>query len=135
MRSVIGLAALVFVGVGAWRLGGMLSTDAVGMAVGMVFGVLAGLPAALLVLASGRQQGERYGGYQAGYEDGSRAVHLEELQRDARRLLQSQPTQAELHSYMIGSHYTAARPFSPPAEWCEVQPDERHWLIVGEVDE
>lgn len=59
MRKLLGLAALVFVGVLAWRIGGMLSTDAIGMAVGLVFGVMAGIPAALLVLATDRRRQEQ----------------------------------------------------------------------------
>ena len=58
MRKFFALAALIFVGVIAWRIGGMLSSDALGMAVGMVFGVMAGIPAALLVLATGRRRTE-----------------------------------------------------------------------------
>jgi len=55
MRRFVMVAILVIIGVMAWRVGGLLSTDAIGMAVGMVFGVLAGVPAALLVLATGRR--------------------------------------------------------------------------------
>ena len=55
MRRFLMVAILVGLGVMAWRVGGLLSSDAIGMAVGMVFGVLAGVPAALLVLATGRR--------------------------------------------------------------------------------
>ena len=58
MRRLIGLAALVFVGVLAWRVGDMLSTDAIGMAVGMTLGVLAGVPTAALVLLARRRDDE-----------------------------------------------------------------------------
>ncbi|MCC6169322.1 MAG: hypothetical protein IT329_19025 [Caldilineaceae bacterium] len=82
MKLFFGTAVLVFVAVAAWRVGGALSADALGMAVGVIFGVMAGLPAALLVMASGRRreterddQSERrkqslpayYGGYPPGY--------------------------------------------------------------------
>lgn len=65
MRRFLLLAALVVIGVATWRVGMMLSSDAIGMAVGMVFGALAGIPAALLVLATSRRSEpddeERYG--------------------------------------------------------------------------
>lgn len=56
MRRFIGLIALVFVGIIAWRIGESLSSDAISMAVGVLFGVLAGIPTALLVLVGGRRQ-------------------------------------------------------------------------------
>lgn len=56
MRQYVGLAALVFVGIAAWRIAGQLSADALGMAVGVLFGVMAGVPTALMVMASGRRR-------------------------------------------------------------------------------
>ena len=56
MRQFMGLAALMFVSVVAWRIAGQLSSDALGMAVGVLFGVFAGVPAALMVMASGRRR-------------------------------------------------------------------------------
>jgi hypothetical protein len=56
MRQYIGLAALIFVGISAWRIAGQLSADALGMAVGVLFGVMAGVPMALMVMASGRRR-------------------------------------------------------------------------------
>lgn len=83
MRQIFGLAALVFVGVAAWRIGGQLSSDAIGMAVGVLFGIMAGVPTALLVMASSRrrepependermarrkQQAQMHPAYQGGY--------------------------------------------------------------------
>ena len=88
MRQTIGLAALVFVGVAAWRIGGQLSSDALGMAVGLLFGIMAGVPTALLVMAANRRREQEqeeavehrrksnqaqqppqgyYGGYGSGY--------------------------------------------------------------------
>jgi hypothetical protein len=58
MRQYVGLAALIFVGIAAWRIAGQLSADALGMAVGVLFGVMAGVPAALMVMASGRRRAE-----------------------------------------------------------------------------
>jgi hypothetical protein len=82
----MGIAALMFVAVAAWRIAGQLSSDALGMAIGVLFGVLAGVPAALLVMVSGRRGRARddeeagggrrqgrggqpgyYGGYGPGY--------------------------------------------------------------------
>ena len=56
MRQYVGLAALIFVGIGAWRIAGQLSADALGMGVGVLFGVMAGVPMALMVMASGRRR-------------------------------------------------------------------------------
>lgn len=56
MRHYIGLAALIFVGIAAWRIAGQLSADALGMAVGVLFGVMAGVPTALMVMASSRRR-------------------------------------------------------------------------------
>jgi hypothetical protein len=56
MRQYVGLAALIFVGIAAWRIAGQLSADAIGMAVGVLFGVMAGVPMALMVMASGRRR-------------------------------------------------------------------------------
>jgi hypothetical protein len=58
MGKIVGIAALIFVGILIYQLGARLSSDAVGMAVGLVFGVLAGIPSALLVLATG-ERGKR----------------------------------------------------------------------------
>src|SRR5215210_2471314 len=56
MKQYVGLAALIFVGIAAWRIAGQLSADALGMAVGVLFGVMAGVPTALMVMASGRRR-------------------------------------------------------------------------------
>lgn len=56
MRQYVGLAALIFVGIAAWRIAGQLSADALGMAVGVLFGVMAGVPMAIMVMASGRRR-------------------------------------------------------------------------------
>ena len=42
----------------AWRISGMLSADAIGMAIGMTLGVLAGVPAAALVFLARRRDSE-----------------------------------------------------------------------------
>lgn len=55
MKRAIILLLCVFVATLAWRIGGRLSPDALGMGIGVVFGVLASVPAALLVLAATRR--------------------------------------------------------------------------------
>ena len=47
-----GLLLLAFVGFAGWRIGGHLSSDAMGMAVGMLLGIMAGIPTALIILAN-----------------------------------------------------------------------------------
>ena len=42
----------------AWRIAGILSADAIGMAIGLTFGVLAGVPAAAVVLLARRRDDE-----------------------------------------------------------------------------
>jgi len=58
MKRIAIIALLIFVGFAGWHAGGLLSTDAIGMAVGIVFGVLASLPAALLLLAASRRNAQ-----------------------------------------------------------------------------
>jgi hypothetical protein len=58
MKNFLGLALLVGIGAAGWRIGGLLSSDAVSMAVGVLFGVLAGVPTALLLIAGNRRQDE-----------------------------------------------------------------------------
>jgi len=62
MKNFLGLALLVGIGAAGWRIGGLLSSDAVSMAVGVLFGVLAGVPTALLLIAGNRRQGESMNG-------------------------------------------------------------------------
>lgn len=59
MKRMIVAVALIFSATALWRLGSLLSADAVGMAVGVLLGVLAGIPVSLLVLASSRRREER----------------------------------------------------------------------------
>ena len=56
MRQFVGLAALIFVGIAAWRIAGQLRADALGMAVGVLFGVMAGVPTARMVMESSRRR-------------------------------------------------------------------------------
>jgi len=54
--KLLGLVALVFVGLAGWRLLNTLSSDALALAVGVCFGILARIPTALLMLASGNRR-------------------------------------------------------------------------------
>ncbi|MCB0087781.1 MAG: hypothetical protein KDE54_07700 [Caldilineaceae bacterium] len=56
MKQIFSLMLLIFVAAIGWRIGGSLSSDAMGMAIGMLFGIMAGIPTALLVLASERRR-------------------------------------------------------------------------------
>ena len=131
MRRLIGLAALIFVGVLAWRIGGMLSTDAVGMAVGMVFGVLAGIPAALLVLATDRRR-------QEAYED-----EMEVRREGAERQLPAYPYQPPIivvtgqPQQQLAPPQPAPPPYfagNDPAGW-QTTRSQRHFRVVGDRDE
>jgi len=97
MRQYVGLAALIFVGIAAWRIAGQLSADALGMAVGVLFGVLAGVPMALMVMASGRR----------------RAVDEEEAPT-RRRQQQQQPQSGPQYPAQYGNFGPGGYPPPPP---------------------
>ncbi len=59
MKRLIGLMALLFGGIVAWRILDNLSSDAIGMGIGVIFGVMAGIPMVLLLLAADRRRNER----------------------------------------------------------------------------
>ena len=56
MKQMIVAGIAIFGAVAVWRLGSLLSADAVGMAIGVLLGVLAGIPVSLMVLASSRRR-------------------------------------------------------------------------------
>lgn len=56
MKRFLGIALLIFVAAAGWRIGELLSTDALGMALGVIFGMMAGIPAALIALSASRMQ-------------------------------------------------------------------------------
>lgn len=134
MRRLIGIAALFFVMVLVWRMGNMLSPDAVGMGVGLIFGTLAGIPTALLLLAGQHQRGDRY--YE-GYNDGKRDVEDLRLNRrpewaqpqqstqHAMVVVANAPTVVNIDNRAINNHvYTPAHPFALSAPQA---------ALVGEV--
>ena len=59
MRWILATVALVVLAVGAWLVGSVLSSDAVGLIIGLLFGILAGVPPVLLVLVAARRNAER----------------------------------------------------------------------------
>ena len=93
------LIMCVFVGVVGWRIGGELSTDAMGMAIGMLFGVMAGIPTALILLASQRR------------DDGHRGRH-EQPRRP--RVEQQPPAPPQVvNNYHNHLHLHGAQPAAP----------------------
>ena len=52
LPAAIFLAAIAIVG---WKIGSVLSRDALGMALGVIFGMMAGIPAALIAVSLKRQ--------------------------------------------------------------------------------
>lgn len=137
MKLFFGTAVLVFVAVAAWRVGGSLSADALGMAVGVLFGVVAGLPAALLVIASGRRreaerddQSERHKqslpAYSGGYPPGYGQPPVIVLAGNG-----IQPPQGYGQGY--GQGYPAQNHYALPAPRETV--DVRQFKVVGEKEE
>ena len=63
MRWILATVALVVLAVGAWLVGSVLSSDAVGMVIGLLFGTMATVPGALLVLVAARRQQARHDPY------------------------------------------------------------------------
>lgn len=51
LLPIAGLGVVCWLG---WHLGGVLSSDALGMALGVLFGVMAGIPAALIAMSADR---------------------------------------------------------------------------------
>lgn len=56
MRQIFALAGLGAVAWLGWQIGGVLSSDALGMALGVILGMMAGIPAALIAMSAQRAQ-------------------------------------------------------------------------------
>jgi len=127
MRRFIGLIALVFVGIIAWRIGESLSSDAISMAVGVLFGVLAGIPTALLVLVGGRRQ-------EAAPSGGGESGGTRNYQQNAPRLPDNQMAYPQ-QPYQ-GQPMLEARP-DPGYEngYQNHSSGQRHFKVVGEQEE
>ena len=59
MRWILATVALVVLAVGAWSIGSVLSSDAIGMVLGLLFGIFGTLPGMVLVLVAARRNAER----------------------------------------------------------------------------
>ncbi|MCB0081783.1 MAG: hypothetical protein KDE47_12670 [Caldilineaceae bacterium] len=122
MKSLLGIALLIFVGVVGWRIGGELSPDALGMAVGILFGVMAGIPTALILLASQRRD---------------RGEH-ESRHRQPQISVEAQPSAQVINNHY---HYHAA-PGPQRDRQAEViqrhltepMSEPRRFRIIGEID-
>lgn len=55
MRLLFVVGALGLIAFAGWQLGGMLSSDALGLALGVIFGMMAGIPAALIAMSADRR--------------------------------------------------------------------------------
>lgn len=76
MKTAILIFIPLIVGILLWRIVGIISPDAVGMALGMTLGVLAGLPAAVLVLTALRSSPTPQSAVRYSYLEGSDRIRL-----------------------------------------------------------
>jgi len=129
MRRLIGIGALVFVGVLAWRVGGMLSPDAIGLATGLVFGLLAGLlPAALFILTASRRQRMEHPDDDH-YPKNSQRLQYYPQQPPVIVVTGAQGAHAQPPA--LPAH---ANPYQAATPWTTPRP-ERAFRIVGERDD
>ncbi|HRW04302.1 MAG TPA: hypothetical protein P5121_04360 [Caldilineaceae bacterium] len=148
MKKLIVLSGLIFFGVGAWRIGGQLSSDAIGMALGVLFGVLAGLPVALLVLASNRRRerqddDDRYGGYPGQQGRQQRALppgygYPMPVQQPPVIVLAGSPggmQQGNGNGYGYNQPYPPQHMLPGPGGMQQEMPQERRYRVVGETEE
>lgn len=129
MKKWLGLAVIVFVGTAGWRIGDILSPDALSMAIGVLFGVMAGVPAALLVMA------------------GSRRRDSEERRAQSQREMQGQmghanqqwgmPYQPQAPIIVLAGAqgFRGMQEFQPNAQFLPQDAPSRHFTVVGEREE
>lgn len=55
MRRFSGVIVLAAIAIVGWKIGSVLSRDALSMALGVIFGMMAGIPAALIAVSLKRQ--------------------------------------------------------------------------------
>lgn len=148
MKRIIVLSVLIFLAVAAWRIGGRLSADAIGMALGVLFGVLAGLPVALLVLASNRRRerqddDERSGGY-PGQQGRQRALppgygYPMPMQQPPVIVVAGPPNgmpQGNANGYGYHQAHSSPHHMLPgPSGMDQGMPQERRYKVVGETEE
>lgn len=52
MNRIFAIGALALTCFAGWQLGGVMSSDALGLALGVIFGMMAGIPAALIAMST-----------------------------------------------------------------------------------
>ena len=52
MNKIFAIGALALLAFAGWQLGGVMSSDALGLALGVLFGMMAGIPAALIAMSA-----------------------------------------------------------------------------------
>lgn len=130
MRQFIGVAALIVVGVAAWRVTDGMSSDAISMAVGVLFGVIAGLPAALLVMASGRRARDEERDDPRRRQAQQHPAYYGPGYAQPPVIVLAQPGMQQAQGY--GSHYDhRGRPALPAPAAVDV----RQFKVVGEKEE
>lgn len=136
MKKLIVLAALILIGLISWRIGGRLSSDALGMGLGVLFGVLAGVPTAMLMMASSRRRDEpapQQGHGQGHMRQGQAQAPYGYPQPPVIVLAgNGAPAQAPPQN-MYGDPYQGARPGLLPAPANTVE--ARQFRVVGEKEE
>ena len=55
MRRFSGVIVLMAIAIVGWKIGGILSHDALSLMLGVIFGIMAGIPAALIAVSLKRQ--------------------------------------------------------------------------------
>ena len=135
MRRWIGLAMLIFVGTAGWRIGEVLSPDALSMATGVLFGVMAGVPTALLVMAGSRRREER------AEESRPRPQHSMPMHLQGQPHNQMHPWAAPYAQQppiivLAGPQamHHAQQPVPAPAGWFPQEPPARHFTVVGDQE-
>lgn len=130
MKKWFGLAVIVFVGTAGWRVGDILSPDALSMAIGVLFGVLAGIPAALLVMAGSRRRHEENGRTQ--------------VQRDLQGQMGNaaygwgMPQQPQAPIIVLAgapAGLQGMQTMQANAQWLPQETSTRHFTVVGEREE
>jgi hypothetical protein len=124
MKRWLGLAILVFVGAAGWRVGALLSPDAVSMAIGVLFGVLAGVPTALLVMAGMRRRREENGADAGQRENRALPVPYAQYAQQPPIIVVAGPQGMGQTPYPQGN-----------GNWLPPEPPNRRFTVVGEREE
>ena len=129
MKRWIGLALLVFVAAAGWRIGSVLSPDALSMATGVLFGVMAGVPTALLVMASNRRR-DREEREAENRTRQQQVQHAQPMQQGwAAPYAQQPPIVIVAGPQGFGNQ--ALQPPQPNVGWLPQEPLNRQFTVVG----